>query len=81
MKPIKPFKFIDRTKKLSRNNKIAAGLFIFFGLLFLYNEWEWRDRQDREGREQTREMCRKIRNIDPYAPIDPTFKDICKDYP
>ena len=51
MKPTNnPFKF-DRTKKLSRNNKIAAGLFIFFGLLFLYNEWEWRDRQDRELKE------------------------------
>ena len=64
MKPTnKPFKFIDRTKKLSRNNKIAAGLFIFFGLLFLYNEWEWRDRQDREIESQRTEYCMKLRAI------------------
>lgn len=49
MKPTKkPFKFFDRTKQLSRNEKIVAGVIIFFGLIFLYNEWEWRDRQNRE---------------------------------
>ena len=64
MKPTnKPFKFLDRTKKLSRNEKIVAGVIIFFGLIFLYSEWEWRDRQDREIADQQREYCRSLYKI------------------
>lgn len=64
MKPTKkPFKFLDRTKKLSRNEKIVAGVIIFFGLIFLYSEWEWRDRQDRESADRQREYCSSLMKI------------------
>ena len=61
--PVKPFKFIDRTKQLSNTEKIIAGFIIFFGLLFLYSEWEWRDRQDREAEFQRTDYCMKLRAI------------------
>lgn len=66
MKPTnKPFKFIDRTKKLSQTEKIIAAAVVLFGGLFLYSEWEWRDRQDREAERRRVEYCSELYRISP----------------
>lgn len=57
---MKPIKLIDRAKKLSRNEKIVAGVIIFFGLLILFNELGRRYEYNREADAQQREYCRTL---------------------
>ena len=57
---MKPIKLIDRTKQLSRNEKIIAGVIIFFGLLILFNELGRRYEYNSEADAQQREYCRTL---------------------
>lgn len=65
-------------KPLSRNQKIIAIAIIIGGSLFLINEIAWRVDQDAEIDERTRELCRKLKNINPDD-FEPG--ELCKNYP
>lgn len=79
------FNFVDRTKKLSRNEKIVAAIIIIAGGLFLYNEWSWRAEQDRDLKESTEKQEAETREYCEARKANLTLADyqantICREY-